>query len=150
MQLPYLCCGNVAVAHHYPSSLPGAWHKPILCSNQPLGRPAIIDKSVTLCLNKALACFEWITSKKFAGFRLFAKSQVELDWTWTLFENLSPFVVENHVLGYLNSSTSWCISQWWPAWCPVVDVVILKFLGIPNYYFKGKMHWPLSECRGSW
>jgi hypothetical protein len=25
-----------------------------------------------------------------------------------------------------------------------------KYLGIPNYYFKGKMHWPLSECRGSW
>jgi hypothetical protein len=26
--------------------------------------------------------------------------------------------------------------------------IIIKYLGIPNYYFKGKMHWPLSECRG--
>jgi hypothetical protein len=28
--------------------------------------------------------------------------------------------------------------------------IILKYLGIPNYYFKGKMHLPRSECRGSW
>jgi hypothetical protein len=84
---------------------------------------------------------------------------IDCSWVYTLYylmrfyNQFSHVRFSDFVAFYMIAlpNLSVCAGEPNPPTSPWVTLcVILKHIGISNYYFKGKMHWPLSECRGSW